>query len=94
MKLSLANSPHNLVTDETAPLTIRETPLWLAAGFWISIVIAVAMILPRLIEPKQFFGLAFWIGFSISTTAAGLWLNSRKRQSQTERMAACSGVQW
>jgi hypothetical protein len=45
------------------------------------------------LEPKQFFGLAFWIGFSINTIAVELWLNSRDRQSQTERMAARSDVQ-
>jgi Predicted membrane protein (DUF2306) len=45
------------------------------------------------LELKQFFGLAFWIGFSINTIAVELWLSSRERQSQTERMAARSGVQ-
>jgi hypothetical protein len=50
MKLSLANDCHNLVTDETAPpLMKRGTPLWLAAGFWTSIVISVAVVLRRLI---------------------------------------------
>lgn len=42
--------------------------------------------------PKQFFGLAFWVGFSINTIAVELWLNSRRRQSQTERIPAHSGV--
>jgi hypothetical protein len=32
-------------------------------------------------------------GLFINTIAVELWLNSRKRQSQTERMAARSGVQ-
>ena len=36
----------------------------------------------------QFFGIAFWIGFSINTIAVELWLHSRGRQAQTERMAA------
>jgi hypothetical protein len=29
------------------------------------------------LEPKQFFGIAFWIGFSINTIAIELWLRSR-----------------
>ena len=28
------------------------------------------------LEPKQFFGIAFWIGFSINTIAIELWLRS------------------
>jgi hypothetical protein len=39
------------------------------------------------LEPKQFFGIAFWIGFSINTIAVELWLHSRG-VNQTERMAA------
>ena len=31
------------------------------------------------LEPKQFFGWAFWIGFSINTAVVELWLRSRKR---------------
>jgi hypothetical protein len=31
------------------------------------------------LEPKQFFGWAFWIGFSINTLVVELWLRSRKR---------------
>jgi hypothetical protein len=49
MKLLLANDWQNLVRDETAPLMRRGAPLWLAAGFWISIVISVAAVLRRLI---------------------------------------------
>jgi hypothetical protein len=44
------------------------------------------------LEPQQFFGIAFWIGFSINTIAVELWLHSRGRQSQTERMAVCSAT--
>jgi hypothetical protein len=33
------------------------------------------------LEPRQFFGIAFWIGFSINTIAVELWLRSRGRQS-------------
>jgi len=40
------------------------------------------------LEPRQFFGIAFWIGFSINTIAVELWLHSTGRQSQRERMAA------
>ena len=29
------------------------------------------------LEPGQFFGIAFWIGFSINTIAIELWLRSR-----------------
>jgi hypothetical protein len=31
------------------------------------------------LEPSQFFGIAFWIGFSINTFAIELWLRSRNR---------------
>jgi hypothetical protein len=44
------------------------------------------------LQPRQFFGVAFWIGFSINTIVVELWLHSRRRQSQTERMAAHSGM--
>ncbi|HEX3569839.1 MAG TPA: DUF2306 domain-containing protein [Acidobacteriaceae bacterium] len=44
------------------------------------------------LQPQQFFGLAFWIGFSINTIAVQLWRRSRERKSQTERMAARSAV--
>jgi hypothetical protein len=40
------------------------------------------------LEPRQFFGLAFWIGFSINTILVELWLQSKSRQSQPERMVA------
>jgi hypothetical protein len=45
------------------------------------------------LEPRQFFGIAFWIGFSINTIAVELWLHSRGRLSQTESMAVHSGMQ-
>ena len=44
------------------------------------------------LEPRQFFGIAFWIGFSINTIAVELWLHSRGRQSQAERMAVRSAT--
>jgi len=39
------------------------------------------------LKPEQFFGIAFWIGFSINTVIVELWLRSRGGQSQIERMA-------
>jgi hypothetical protein len=39
------------------------------------------------LTPKEFFGIAFWIGFSINTVAVELWLRSRGGRSQIERMA-------
>lgn len=35
------------------------------------------------LEPRQFFGLAFWIGFSINTAAVEVWLRTRKHQPTT-----------
>jgi prepilin signal peptidase PulO-like enzyme (type II secretory pathway) len=37
--------------------------------------------------PQQFFGLAFWIGFSINTVIVELWLRSRGGAAQIEKMA-------
>src|ERR1700730_2350399 len=39
------------------------------------------------LAPKQFFGLAFWIGFTINTAVVDLWLHSKGGRSQIERMA-------
>jgi hypothetical protein len=39
------------------------------------------------LAPSQFFGIAFWMGFSINTLVAEFWLRSRDRQPQIERMA-------
>jgi len=44
------------------------------------------------LTPKEFFGIAFWIGFSINTVAVELWLRSRGGRSQIERMAIRSGA--
>jgi len=41
------------------------------------------------LEPKQFFGIAFWIGFSINTLVVELWFRSRDRQA--ERMGILPG---
>jgi hypothetical protein len=40
------------------------------------------------LEPRQFFGIAFWLGFSINTALVELWLHSRQGESQIERMTA------
>lgn len=37
------------------------------------------------LEPGQFFGIAFWIGFSINTIAIEFWLRSRNYQTQSAR---------
>jgi hypothetical protein len=42
------------------------------------------------LSPQQFFGIAFWIGFSINTLVIELWLRSPAGKSQVERMAALS----
>ncbi len=39
------------------------------------------------LEPRQFFGLAFWVGFSINTIAVECWLRSRNYQIQSAKMA-------
>jgi hypothetical protein len=39
------------------------------------------------LAPEQFFGIAFWIGFSTNTLIVELWLRSREGKSQIERMA-------
>ncbi len=39
------------------------------------------------LAPEQFFGIAFWIGFSINTLIIELWLRSQEGKSQIERMA-------
>jgi hypothetical protein len=39
------------------------------------------------LSPNQFFGIAFWIGFSINTLIVELWLRSQQGKSQIEKMA-------
>ena len=39
------------------------------------------------LSPKQFFGIAFWIGFSINTLIIEFWLRSQEGKSQIERIA-------
>jgi hypothetical protein len=43
------------------------------------------------LEPRQFFGIAFWIGFSINTIAIELWLRSRGGQAADARRVMHSG---
>jgi hypothetical protein len=43
------------------------------------------------LEPGQFFGIAFWIGFSINTIAIEFWLRSRNYQAQSARMEFAKG---
>jgi hypothetical protein len=43
------------------------------------------------LEPRQFFGIAFWIGFSINTIAIELWLRSRGDRVPVARVAMHSG---
>lgn len=40
------------------------------------------------LEPRQFFGIAFWVGFSINTIAVELWLHSKNYQLQSAKMAS------
>ena len=40
------------------------------------------------LTPQQFFGVAFWIGFSINTLAFEFWIRSRSRQIQEPRFMA------
>jgi hypothetical protein len=39
------------------------------------------------LSPERFFGIAFWIGFSINTLIIELWLRSQEGKSQIETMA-------
>jgi hypothetical protein len=43
------------------------------------------------LEPRQFFGIAFWIGFSINTIAIELWLRLRERRAAGAGMAMHAG---
>lgn len=44
------------------------------------------------LTPAQFFGIAFWIGFSINTLTIEIWLRLRKHQHPTERTTANSAA--
>lgn len=39
------------------------------------------------LQPSQFFGIAFWIGFSINTMAVEWWLRSRRGRAKVEQFA-------
>jgi len=43
------------------------------------------------LEPNQFFGIAFWIGFSINTLVVEFWLRSTDLQAQAEKTAIHRG---
>src|SRR5258708_6451379 len=43
------------------------------------------------LEPNQFFGIAFWIGFSINTVAVELWLRSGSRRFEMKKMTMDTG---
>ena len=43
------------------------------------------------LSPKQFFGIAFWIGFSINTVIVELWLRSQAGKTQIKGMAMGPG---
>ena len=45
------------------------------------------------LEPRQFFGVAFWIGFSINTIIVELWLRSG-RQMHEHRAGTLESVSW
>lgn len=42
------------------------------------------------LEPRQFFGIAFWIRFTINTLAIELWLRSRRGTAVIEGIATSS----
>jgi Predicted membrane protein (DUF2306) len=42
--------------------------------------------------PHQFFGIAFWIGFSINVTVIELWLHSNRRAQLHEPAAVVRGI--
>jgi hypothetical protein len=37
------------------------------------------------LKPQQFFGIAFWIGFSINTVVIELWLRNRSLSAERNR---------
>ena len=39
------------------------------------------------LSPSEFFGIAFWIGFSINTVMVELWVRSQAGQAQLQRLA-------
>jgi hypothetical protein len=62
--------------------------IWRAVGILLGIattrpVMGIFFATSRLthLEPSQFFGIAFWIGFSINTIIVELWLRSRERET-------------
>ena len=39
------------------------------------------------LQPNQFFGIAFWIGFSINTLVVEFWFRSKDRRFQAQSVA-------
>jgi hypothetical protein len=42
------------------------------------------------LEPRQFFGIAFWIGFSINTAVFELWIRSADHRSRRNKSKSAS----
>ncbi len=42
------------------------------------------------LRPNQFFGIAFWVGFSINMLVAELWLRSKRREQTWSTQASAS----
>jgi hypothetical protein len=42
------------------------------------------------LEPRQFFGIAFWIGFSLNTIAAEIWLAAASARSRNPAGASAN----
>jgi hypothetical protein len=74
---SLARS--YLYAHSAQPLLQRR---WMARA--VGVLLGIATTRPVMgvthLEPKQFFGLAFWVGFSINTIAVERWLRSQNSQ--------------
>lgn len=60
---------------------------WMVRAFGIGLGVATtrpivgAFFATRALAPQEFFGIAFWIGFSVSTIAAEVWINLTRRTS-------------
>jgi len=77
--------------------SLREETHWLWRATWVLLGIATTRPVMGVffatstrthLEPRQFFGLAFWIGFSINAIAGEIWLRSRSRKVQADGLTA------
>lgn len=79
---------------------IVQKQRWMARG--VAILLGIATTRPVMgvffatsrltgLTPREFFGIAFWIGFSINTIAIELWLRSKRAPFQIESVVARSG---